>query len=133
LEDQAMRKTLLIGMIVALAAMPLMASAQSSTDTPEGRSSGGYLFPKDAHPSGPPSEATPSDATRDQDMIRQAQIALRDAGFEPGRIDGVMGPKTEAALRQFQGAQGLPQTGRLDATTQKQLMTAQTPASNWRR
>jgi hypothetical protein len=128
-----MRKTLMLGMIVALAAMPLMASAQSSTAMPEGRSSEGYLMPKDAHPHEAPSAATPSEATRDQELIRQAQLALRDAGFEPGNIDGVMGPKTETALLQFQAAQGLPQTGKLDATTQKQLMAAQTPESNWRR
>jgi peptidoglycan hydrolase-like protein with peptidoglycan-binding domain len=76
---------------------------------------------------------TPSDAARDQEMVRQAQIALRNAGFEPGSIDGVMGPKTETALLQFQAAQGLPKTGKLDATTQKQLMAAQTPESNRRR
>jgi hypothetical protein len=128
-----MRKTLMIGMIIALAAMPLMAGAQSSTDMPEGRSSEGYLFPKDAHPNEPSSGATSSQAMPDQDSIRQAQIALRDAGFEPGRIDGMMGPKTQSALRQFQAAQGLPQTGRLDATTQKELMAAQAPESSGRR
>ncbi len=128
-----MRKTLMLGMIVALAAMPLIAGAQVSNDIPEGRSSEGYLIPKDAHPHESPSAVTPSESTRDQELIRQAQIALRDAGFEPGSIDGVMGPKTETALLQFQAAQGLPQTGRLDTTTKKQLMTAQTPESNWRR
>jgi hypothetical protein len=131
-----MRKTLMICLIVAFAALPMMAGAQSSTDMPEGRSSEGYLFPKDAHPrgpSGPSSDITPSETTRDQESIRQAQMALRDAGFDPGRIDGLMGPKTQAALRQFQGEQGLPQTGKLDATTQKQLMSEHTPASNWKR
>jgi len=127
------RKTLVACMIVALATMPLMAGAQSSTDMPEGRSSEGYLFPKDAHPRESSSAVTPSDSTRNEDIVRQAQSALQDAGFEPGRIDGVMGPKTEAALRQFQAAQGLPQTGRLDATTQKYLMAAHVPESNWRR
>ena len=67
----------------------------------QGRSSEGHLFPKDAHPHESSSAVTPSEATQNQDLIRQAQIALRDAGFEPGTIDGVMGPKTEAALRQF--------------------------------
>ena len=128
-----MRKTLMFGMIVALAAMPMMAGAQSSTAIPEGRSSEGYLIPKDAEPYSAPSAVAPSEATRYQELIRRAQMALRDAGFEPGSIDGVMGPKTETALLHFQAAQGLPQTGKLDATTQKQLMTAQTPESNWRR
>lgn len=128
-----MRKTLMLGVIVAFATMPLIAGAQSSTYMPEGRSSEGYLIPKDAHPHEAPAAVTPSDTARDQEMVRQAQIALRNAGFEPGSIDGVMGPKTETALLQFQAAKGLPKTGKLDATTQKQLMAAQTPESNWRR
>jgi hypothetical protein len=123
-----MRRTLMIYMIMALAALPLMAGAQSSTDMPEGRSSEGYLFPKDAHPRESSFETAP-----DQNSVRQAQIALRDAGFEPGRIDGMMGPKTQAALRQFQASQGLPQTGRLDATTQQQLMATHMPESSGRR
>ena len=123
-----MRKILMVGMIMALVGMPLIVGAQTSTDIPEGRSSEGYLIPKDAHPREPSLQTTP-----DQDLIRQAQIALRDAGFEPGRIDGVMGPRTQAALRQFQAAQGLPQTGSLDGDTQKELMAAQGPEPSWRR
>src|SRR4051794_13088936 len=35
--------------------------------------------------------------------------------------DGVMGPKTRAAIRRFQRAHGLPVTGRLDGATEKAL------------
>lgn len=48
---------------------------------------------------------------------RQIQERLKDAGYDPGSIDGKMGPKTHAALKQFQQAQNLPATGRPDAKT----------------
>ncbi|MGH8064034.1 MAG: peptidoglycan-binding domain-containing protein [Candidatus Entotheonellia bacterium] len=123
-----MRRTLMICMIVALAALPLLAGAQPASQIPEGRSTEGYLIPEGAQPRESSFEATP-----DRDIVREAQIALRDAGYEPGRIDGVMGSKTQAALRKFQASQGLPQTGRLDSGTQQQLLAAHMPESSRRR
>jgi uncharacterized protein (TIGR02594 family) len=38
---------------------------------------------------------------------RQLQIALADRGFNPGPIDGIMGPKTEAAVVAFKRSVGL--------------------------
>jgi peptidoglycan hydrolase-like protein with peptidoglycan-binding domain len=40
-----------------------------------------------------------------QEEIRILQLRLRDAGFDPGPFDGVMGPKTRLALQQFQARQ----------------------------
>lgn len=54
-------------------------------------------------------------------QIRQAQERLKAAGFDPGPIDGLLGPRTKTALRQYQAAQGLPTTGVLDAATRKAL------------
>jgi len=45
------------------------------------------------------------------DEVRQLQELLKVAGFDPGTIDGIFGPKTQAALRSYQEAQGLPVTG----------------------
>jgi peptidoglycan hydrolase-like protein with peptidoglycan-binding domain len=116
---------LLIGaMFVAL---PALAGAQSTSVMPEGQASEGYLIPKGAHPREPSSDVG---AMPEQDAVRQAQMALREAGFDPGTIDGVMGPKTQAALREFQASHGLPQTGRLDSTTQQQLLSARMPGSS---
>lgn len=42
--------------------------------------------------------------------IRQIQTALRDAGFPPGPIDGVWGPRTAASLQRFQQNRGLDGT-----------------------
>ncbi len=53
--------------------------------------------------------------------VRAAQQALKDKGHDPGPIDGKMGPKTEGALKDFQKAQGLKETGRLDNETMAKL------------
>jgi peptidoglycan hydrolase-like protein with peptidoglycan-binding domain len=38
----------------------------------------------------------------DSEKIRQQQLRLRDAGFDPGPIDGILGPKTKAAMQRYQ-------------------------------
>ena len=48
--------------------------------------------------------ATPV-AVRPQEEIRILQLRLRDAGYDPGPFDGVMGPKTKLALQQMQASQ----------------------------
>jgi peptidoglycan hydrolase-like protein with peptidoglycan-binding domain len=40
-----------------------------------------------------------------QDEIRILQLRLRDAGFDPGPFDGIMGAKTKAALGQYEASQ----------------------------
>jgi peptidoglycan hydrolase-like protein with peptidoglycan-binding domain len=40
-----------------------------------------------------------------QEEIRILQLRLRDAGYDPGPFDGVMGPKTKLALQQYEAAQ----------------------------
>jgi peptidoglycan hydrolase-like protein with peptidoglycan-binding domain len=131
-----MRRILMICMVAALAAFPPMATAQQSgtmSPTYEEEQMKRYLMPKDAHPRVPSPEASPSETRLREEIVRDAQIALRAAGYEPGRIDGMMGPKTQMAIREFQASHGLPQTGQLDETTQQQLFAARTPESGSRR
>ena len=56
-----------------------------------------------------------------REHIRKAQEALHKQGHNPGSIDGIMGPQTRKAIRDFQSANGLKQTGDLDAETAKKL------------
>lgn len=49
--------------------------------------------------------------------IKQAQQVLKDKGYDPGPADGVDGPKTHAALREYQKKQNLTADGRLGPQT----------------
>jgi peptidoglycan hydrolase-like protein with peptidoglycan-binding domain len=53
--------------------------------------------------------------------VKKVQEALKEKGHDPGPIDGVMGPKTQEALRAFQQANNLQATGRIDAETSQKL------------
>lgn len=53
--------------------------------------------------------------------VKQAQQALKDKGHDPGPIDGILGPKTQAALKAFQQANNIKATARLDAETKGKL------------
>lgn len=52
----------------------------------------------------------------DGDTVREVQQTLRDRGFRLG-VDGIMGPRTQAVLRQFQKAENLEPTGQLNRQT----------------
>jgi hypothetical protein len=49
--------------------------------------------------------------------VRMAQQALNERGYNVGNVDGVWGPGTADAVRRFQQAQGLPDSGALDTQT----------------
>jgi hypothetical protein len=53
--------------------------------------------------------------------VREAQQALVSQGFQPGPIDGIVGRRTQAALRAYQQKQGLAESGQLDAQTLRAL------------
>lgn len=54
--------------------------------------------------------------------VMQAQVILDRMGFSPGVIDGEMGKSTVNALRAFQQANGLDETGELDNATRGALL-----------
>jgi peptidoglycan hydrolase-like protein with peptidoglycan-binding domain len=53
--------------------------------------------------------------------IRQIQQELRNHGHDPGGVDGVWGPRTSNAVADFQRANGLQATGRIDPRTRQAL------------
>lgn len=55
------------------------------------------------------------------DAVRAAQQMLDKHGLDVGPIDGILGPRTRAALRSFQQQQQLTQSGELDAGTLRAL------------
>ncbi len=48
-------------------------------------------------------------------LVREIQEALSGSGSYSGAIDGIAGPQTEAAIRSFEEAAGLPPTGEASA------------------
>jgi hypothetical protein len=49
--------------------------------------------------------------------VRDLQRRLIGLGYRPGPVDGLFGPRTEAAARWFQYKHGLPTTGRVNRVT----------------
>lgn len=60
--------------------------------------------------------------------VRKLQEQLKALGFDPGATDSRFGPATARALRAFQQARGLPQTGEVDRTTEEALAAPPTSA-----
>jgi peptidoglycan hydrolase-like protein with peptidoglycan-binding domain len=54
-----------------------------------------------------------------RDMIQQAQLYLKTAGFNPGRADGIFDAQTSTAVRQYQAANGIPTSGLIDEPTRR--------------
>lgn len=50
-------------------------------------------------------QAAPSQSIRSREEIRILQLRLRDAGFDPGPFDGVMGAKTRLAVDRYEASQ----------------------------
>lgn len=73
-----------------------------------------------------PSQDTAQKADRTQ--VKAVQQALKDKGHDPGAVDGEMGPKTEAALRDYQQKEGLTATGTADTETMAKLTAATSPS-----
>jgi lipid-binding SYLF domain-containing protein len=56
-----------------------------------------------------------------QSRVKAAQESLRDKGYYAGPIDGIVGPKTRNAIREYQKAENLPVNGRLNSETAAKL------------
>ena len=52
---------------------------------------------------------------------KDIQNALKNAGFDPGAIDGKMGPRTKQAVMEFQRAKGLKVDGKVGPKTWEEL------------
>jgi hypothetical protein len=50
----------------------------------------------------------------DKALVRQVQMQLKQGGYEVGAVDGIYGPRTQQALREFQRDKGHEVTGEID-------------------
>ena len=55
--------------------------------------------------------------SQSHDTVRQAQQALKDKGYDPGPVDGIDGPLTRAAVRNYQQKENINADGRLGPKT----------------
>jgi len=88
-------------------------SAQTSEQAPAGT----HVDPQDSTTVQP----TKQDVSVTPNVIRAAQQKLDDGGYHSGKPDGKIGPVTRAAIRKYQGDQGVPVTGELDESTLSHL------------
>lgn len=60
--------------------------------------------------------------------VEKAQRLLNALGFDAGKADGVLGPRTHRAIEAYQRSHNLPPTGELDEVTLSALGLIETPA-----
>jgi peptidoglycan DL-endopeptidase CwlO len=97
------------------------AFAADSTSTPAMAQAATPAPMSQQQPASGERSTTPADhAAMSRQHIERIQQALNSAGDKTA-IDGKWGPKTEAALKQFQQKHGIKATGRLDQATRKRL------------
>lgn len=101
-----MKRTPLFIVIAALASAPAWAGNDSSQSQSDQQSA-------------PQAQASQSGPQQSQssDTVKQAQEKLSAAGYDVGTADGVMGPKTQDAIKQLQQDKQLNATGELDQET----------------
>jgi len=62
---------------------------------------GGLVRADEPASSPPAAKAADSDLRVRTTHVREVQLVLLAAGYDPGPIDGIMGPRTKSALRQY--------------------------------
>ncbi len=90
------------------------ADQSSASGQPSGTTVTGHQTDTTVQPKNAPVKVTPT-------VVKDAQQKLSQAGYDAGPADGVMGPKTKAALQKYQSDKQLPETGRLDQKTMAAL------------
>ena len=84
-----------------------------------------------ADPYGFAIQPEPASAPARVDSLLQAQVALDRAGFSPGVLDGKEGMSFTAAIKGFQQARGLGESGVYDEATAKALLGSAPPPATW--
>jgi peptidoglycan hydrolase-like protein with peptidoglycan-binding domain len=64
-----------------------------------------------------PSKGGGQQMSQGKDLVKQAQEKLSAAGHDVGEADGILGPRTQKGLKEFQQSKGLQPSGQLDQKT----------------
>lgn len=77
--------------------------------------------PEPATRNEPVEAAGPALPLSSPEMLRRAQLVLKEQGYYEGQADGVMNPRTSIALKSYQREHNLSESGDLDPQTAKSL------------
>jgi hypothetical protein len=58
-------------------------------------------------------EEEPESLVSNPSLVREIQSRLKELGYDPGPVDGVLGPKTRKTVGEFQSRNGMQATGRI--------------------
>lgn len=110
--------TIIAAVLLALVAAGLInhshpATPGISTSAPAGTGTSANTAPTAA--------ASTSAAVTSPASVKKLQQELGQLNYYQGADDGIMGPQTIAAIKDLQHQAGLPQTGTMNAATQKAL------------
>ena len=72
----------------------------------------------------PPTPESSVAAAPTRALVARVQVELGRMGYDPGPVDGMMGPKTRAAIRAFQTAKDSPVTGEVSDELLRELKKA---------
>lgn len=115
--------TVIAAALIVLAAVGLTHTTGTSTPAPATSTSAPAANP--AQPTTPAQTVNPAQPATPpvtpSASVKQLQQELGQLNYYEGSVDGVMGPQTTAAIQDLQRQAGLPQTGTMNAATQKAL------------
>jgi len=113
---------IVIGTVIAAALIVLAVvglTHNTSTSAPAPGASTSVPAANPAQPTNPVRPTTP--AVTPSASVMKLQQELGQLNYYEGPVDGLMGPQTVAAIKDLQRQAGLPQTGTMNAATQKAL------------
>ncbi len=84
----------------------LKSISEQQTETIAFNSTGPAVSPR----GGADKEISILDKYAGTEEVRLVQARLKDAGFDPGPVDGILGPKTKAALSRYRVSRGISDT-----------------------
>jgi peptidoglycan hydrolase-like protein with peptidoglycan-binding domain len=84
---------------------PSVSEKQRSAALVSGSGSNTEQSIRPAYSGGAPKPTSTPVAVQPDEEIRILQLRLRDAGFDPGPFDGIMGAKTRSALQRYEASQ----------------------------
>jgi hypothetical protein len=114
---QSRRQMLYAGKVGCVGAVFLLLTTWMSGPRPTPRASGENVSREE---SGDKHWNDVNDA-KDPNAVKQMQQTLQDEGHYHGKVDGALGLRTRASIREFQRAENLPVTGQLDVQTAGKL------------